>query len=326
MFNFTEYLLFIFAMTLLLGGFIYAQEQPQEPAAATVNGVRIPMSQLDKEMSGVLATHPELKEKRNISELRKARQEVLDFLIIQELMTQEGKKLGLVPQADELELEYRKTKQRFPSEALFQQILKQQGLTENKLREIIRKGLIIRKVLDTKVKPMAEPVEEKEVIEFYNTNKPGFMDQEKIRASHILIKVSPSATDQEKAEAENKIKEILKQAKAGADFAELAKNNSQCPSAAQGGDLDYFTRGQMVKPFEEVAFELEVGQISEPVLTEFGYHIIKVQAKKPQRHLEFKEVSGQIKEILEEEHMNIATEKWLKPLKEAANIQIMLKI
>lgn len=326
MLNFGVYSFIVCLLMLSLGNFAYAQDKPNEPAAAaTVNGIRIPMAQLDEEISEIMASHPELKEKRNIAELRKARKDALDFLIIQELMVQEGKKAGLDPKADEVESEFTKTKQRFPSEALFQQVLKQQGLTEGKLKDVIRRGLTIRKILDAKVKPLAEPVKDEEIAEFYNTNKSGFVEQEKIRASHILLKVGSGATDQEKADAEKKIRDILKQAKDGGDFAELAKKNSQCPSAAQGGDLQYFSRGQMVKPFEDKAFAMEVGQISDPVLTEFGYHIIKVTDKKSQRQLELKEVSGQIKEILAEENMNVATEKWLEPLRKAADIQIMVK-
>jgi peptidyl-prolyl cis-trans isomerase C len=85
-----------------------------------------------------------------------------------------------------------------------------------------------------------------------------------VRASHILVKTE--------GEAQN----ILNQIKTGSDFAELAKAHSECPSKRKGGDLGYFSRGQMVKEFEEAAFGMQRGQVSEPVQTQFGYHIIKV--------------------------------------------------
>lgn len=85
-----------------------------------------------------------------------------------------------------------------------------------------------------------------------------------IRASHILVK------------SEEKAKEILEELNNGADFAELARKQSICPSSKKGGDLGYFTRGKMVKPFENAAFSLKKGEIGGPVKTEFGYHIIKV--------------------------------------------------
>ena len=89
-----------------------------------------------------------------------------------------------------------------------------------------------------------------------------------VRASHILVKT------------ENEASELLSQIKAGKDFAELAKAHSDCPSGQQGGDLGFFTRGRMVKEFEDAAFSMETGQVSEPVGTQFGFHLIKVTDKK----------------------------------------------
>lgn len=85
-----------------------------------------------------------------------------------------------------------------------------------------------------------------------------------IRASHILVNT--------KAEADK----ILNRLRAGARFEDLARKHSQCPSGRKGGDLGYFGRGQMVKPFEEAAFSMQKGQISQPVQTQFGYHLIMV--------------------------------------------------
>lgn len=98
-----------------------------------------------------------------------------------------------------------------------------------------------------------------------------------IRASHILLMYSGSArssANRSKEEAEKTIGELETQIKSGADFAELARANSDCPSASKGGDLAQFGRGQMVKPFEEAAFALAVGETSGVVETDFGFHLI----------------------------------------------------
>ena len=89
-----------------------------------------------------------------------------------------------------------------------------------------------------------------------------------VRASHILVKTE--------TEAHN----ILSQIKAGKDFAKLAKAHSSCPSGKQGGDLGFFKRGRMVKEFEDAAFRLDIGKVSDPVRTQFGYHLIKVTEKR----------------------------------------------
>jgi len=103
-----------------------------------------------------------------------------------------------------------------------------------------------------------------------------------VRARHILVKTEQEAKD------------IVKQLKAGADFTELAKKSSDGPSAQTGGDLGYFSRGQMVKPFEDAAFSLKPGQISDPVQTEFGWHVIKVEDKRNRPLPTFDEVKEQL--------------------------------
>jgi len=313
------------ALTSLMAGLVFAEEQekPKEPAAAIVNGERIPMSALDKEMQVVMARNPELRSKENITALREARKEALDYLVNQELIVQEGKKAELVPKDAEVDAELAKIKQRFPTEDAFTQVLKQQGLTEKVLRGLIERGMIAKKVLDIKIKPTAKSVTDEDIAGYYEEHKEEFVEPEKASARHILLKLSPDSSDEEKAEAKEKLQGILKEAKGGADFAELAKQYSECPSAPQGGDLGYFGRGQMVKPFEDVVFSSEPNQISDIVETQFGYHIILVEDRKQEKPLALENVSGWIKDMLEDKESSIALEKWLKPVREKATIKII---
>jgi len=311
-------------MVLLSGSFIYAEEQ-KEPSVAIVNDGRIFMSDLDRELAPLMASNPELRSEENIVVYRKMRREALDYLIDQEIMVQEGNKAGLKPKEAEVDAELAKLKQRFPSQEVYQQVLKQQGWTEEKLHRFIERGLTIQKVITVKIKPTAKPVTDENVSGFYEENKEKFVEPEKVNARHILIKVSSEASEQEKSDAEAEIQSILEKAKGGADFAELAKEYSQCPSASQGGDLGYFTRGQMVEPFEQAAFAMQPGQISEIVETRFGYHIIMVQDSKPEKQMKLEEVSEEIKETLYEKEIDTALKKWLKPIREEATINILLK-
>jgi peptidyl-prolyl cis-trans isomerase C len=112
-------------------------------------------------------------------------------------------------------------------------------------------------------------------------------DEIEVRARHILV------------ENEDEAKAIAAQLKNGADFAELAKQKSKDPGAAEGGDLGYFTKDQMVPEFSEVAFKLEKGQISDPVHTQFGWHIIKVEDKRKRQLPEFDKVRDQIETFVE---------------------------
>lgn len=146
---------------------------------------------------------------------------------------------------------------------------------------------------------------EKEVIldkgrikERYELNLERYRKPERIRARHILLKLEQNASAEDDAKVKAKADALLKEARGGKNFTELAKAHSQGPTAPKGGDLGFFTRGKMVKPFEEVAFKLEAGQVGGPVRTPFGYHLIKVEEKEPESVRAFEEVEGEIRQAL----------------------------
>ncbi len=317
----------IFIITLLIIGSANAgeSEKPEVPSAAIVNGRRILMSSLDGRVQDAIGQDPELRSRENIAKLRKMRRDILSELIDQELVIQEGEKAGLKPRDIEIDTELAKIKQRFPSEDAFKQLLKQQKLTEEKLHEIIERALIGKKVLDIRIKPTAKPVTDEDISAFYAENKKYFIKPEEVKVSHILIKVAPGADEQAKSGAKSGIQAILEKTRGGEDFAELAKEYSQGPSAPNGGDLGYFTRGRMVKPFEDAAFSLDVGRISEVVETQFGYHIILSVDRKPETLLALEEVSEGIRKDLYDKEVDIALKKWLEPVREKATIEILFK-
>ncbi|HJV84890.1 MAG TPA: SurA N-terminal domain-containing protein [Noviherbaspirillum sp.] len=139
-------------------------------------------------------------------------------------------------------------------------------------------------------------VSDADIQSYYEQNAKRYSEEEQRRASHILIKVDKNASAAEKAAAKEKAEKILAQVRKNPnDFAKLAKEYSQDPgSAERGGDLDFFSRGMMVKPFEDVAFKLKPGEISDLVQTDFGYHIIQLTAIKPAKAKSFDEVKAQI--------------------------------
>jgi parvulin-like peptidyl-prolyl isomerase len=118
-------------------------------------------------------------------------------------------------------------------------------------------------------------VTQKEIEDYYAGKKDFYTSPEQARSSHILLKVDPKASEEEWKKAEERANELLAQIKAGQKFEDLAKAHSECPSKEKGGDLDWYGRGQMVPPFEKAAFALKENELSAPVKTRFGYHIIK---------------------------------------------------
>lgn len=145
-----------------------------------------------------------------------------------------------------------------------------------KIKENFLKQYAIGKLL-SEVK-----VEEKEAKEFYENNKEQFISAEGVQASHILV------------EDESQAKEISAELNNGLSFEDAAKKYSKCPSNERGGDLGFFSKGQMVPEFENAAFSMEKGEVSEPVKTQFGYHIIKLTDKKDADTKSFDEVKDNI--------------------------------
>lgn len=150
--------------------------------------------------------------------------------------------------------------------------------------ESMKDNFISQYVIKTVLESVS--VDDEEIRKFYEDNQDSFGETQKVKASHILV------GDLEKAE--KLYNEILD----GADFAQIAKENSTCPSSKQGGDLGLFGRGQMVKEFENSAFSLEIGEISKPVKTQFGYHLIKLTDKVKEKKKEFEDVKDELKKTL----------------------------
>jgi peptidyl-prolyl cis-trans isomerase C len=153
-------------------------------------------------------------------------------------------------------------------------------------------------------------VSNEEAFEYYNAHRSEFKSPESIQAKHILV------DDPQKAE------QIFWDLKKGLFFEEAAKKYSLCPSASVGGDLGYFSRGQMVPEFEKAAFSLEVNEISKPVRTQFGYHIIKLVDRKKPGIKDFDEVEADIRKILIGSKQNKKYVEESKRLREVYSVKI----
>jgi peptidyl-prolyl cis-trans isomerase D len=146
-----------------------------------------------------------------------------------------------------------------------------------------------------------QTVTDDEIAEYYEANKDALQEPEQIHARHILVTVKESDSEADRQKAKERIDKLYKEARAGADFAKLAKDNSDGPSAPNGGDLGWFGKGAMVPDFEQAAFALDKGEVSEPVKTRFGWHIIKVEDKKAGTTRTLEESKAEIKNRLAEE-------------------------
>jgi peptidyl-prolyl cis-trans isomerase C len=196
-------------------------------------------------------------------------------------------------------------------------------IAEDQLKALLEKDFIIQQLIQQEVMAKIE-IPDEEVRKYYDEQKDQFSEPEQVQASHILIQVAQDATQEDKDAAKKKIEDVLVLAQEGKDFAELAKEYSEGPSKTNGGDLGFFPKGAMVKPFEEVVFALEKeGDISGIVETQFGYHIIKLTGKKAAREVSFEEVKDQLKQGLLQQKQQSEAMVWVEGLKSGATIELM---
>lgn len=254
-------------------------------AVARVNNVDITKNSLYEEM--VKAGGPQ----------------TLDGLITMEVIRQAMEEQSLTVTEEDLNKEIDALKASFPSEEDFNTALGQAGMTIDDLKEQATTQIQLKKLLGDKVQPTEEEIEQT-----YEQNKDRYATPEQVRASHILVET--------KEEAE----EIEMQLKEGADFAEIAAEKNEDATKDRGGDLNFFGRGEMDPAFEEAAFKLAVGEISGPVQSSFGYHIIKVTDKKEATNPTFEEKKEEIREELINQKVYEQANGFVQELKNQATI------
>ncbi len=237
-------------------------------------------------------------------------QSLLDQTITEVLILQKGREAGITQNEQILNTQFESLKTQRPD---IPTIALKEFLHQKLLVQTIVQQLVVSKITIT----------DEEVRTLYDQQKSQLDEPEKVRASHILISVAPDAPETEKAAARQKIGEILAKAQAGEDFAELAKQYSNCPSNQKGGDLGFFPRGIMVQPFEDVAFTLAEGALSDIVETPFGYHIITVTGKTAERKVSYDEVKERLRQELLNQKSNSEAQKWISTLRTDADIQFM---
>lgn len=251
---------------------------------------------------------------------------VLESIIDEKLIIQVGKEDELVVTERELDQTVDGFRKRSNmSEQEFEKALESEGLTIERYRKMLEEQLLARKVISREVRSQVQ-LTENDIIEYYEKHIDEFKTTPVIQVRHIILLVERKQTGQYAANALEKIARIRKEILEGLDFAEAAKMYSEGPSAPDGGDLGKVMPGSMVKPFEEAAFALKPGEISDIVRTKFGFHLIKVETKKESKKVPLEEVKPEIEQKIFQKIVAEVREEWLKRIKRQAFIDIKMQV
>lgn len=282
---------------------------PNETIVATVDGEKITKAEFDKILE-IFKTQVEMNQDPSIWEkeyegkkyIDLAKEQVLDQMINDRIQIKKAKELGITVSDEEVNAEVDKWKKLFNSDEKFIEFLESLKMEEGYFRENLKKDLMISKVKENLTQEVQ--ITDNELADYYGSHINLF---QRVKASHILL------------DTEEEAKKILERVKAGEDFNALAKKYSTDPSAADNsGNLGYFRHGEMVEAFEQAAFALKPGEISELVKSDYGYHIIKVEDKTVDK---FEDVKDELRNTMITDKKNENYNNILEEMKSNAKIE-----
>ena len=281
----------VLAAILLTAALVGTSCSAGEEAVASINGETITKDELYDAM------------------VEQGGQQALDMLIMEKVIEMEAKKQNVQVSEEDIDKEIEKMAEQYGGREAFEQIIGMYGYNMESMQENIGINLKIEGLLKPGIS-----ITEEEMKEYFEENRETFAVEEQVKASHILTETEETA-----AEVKGKLD-------AGEDFAELAKEYSIDESNKNlGGDLGYVKRGEMVSEFENAVFSMETGSISQPVKTQFGYHIIKVDDKKEAQEADYEKSKKQIEEILFDEKVQAEFSTWYQGKLDEYEIKNFLK-
>lgn len=290
--------------------------------AAIVNDEIITIYELNNEYAKILKEE-EKKGALPEAAAKKLRADVLNAMIDRKLIGMKIKELNIVISEEEVRqsIEEIKKQNKLSQEALVAALLTQ-GLTFDGYKTQMKEQLERLRLMSQEVKSKIQ-VSEREVQEYYETNKSQFREENSYRARHIFFKVEKNATAEQIKKAMEKALIVLDEARSKADFAELAKKYSDDPNAAKdGGDLGNFKKGDMLPEIENAVIGMNPGEISDLVTTPAGFHIIKLEEKSLDKIKPFESVKGAIDELLYRKRSEERFNQWSEELRKAATVEI----
>ncbi len=301
-----------------------SSEQIIDGIAAIVNDNIITISEVREAMAFEAV---ELDKRYYGTELELRRKELfrktLQPLIDVELQLARAKSLNLTVSDEAIEQQVRQVKQENQlTDEQFEEIIQSRGMSLETYRENISRSLLLSQVSTNEVRSRLVVTEE-ELREAYEQQKERFSVAGELTVSHILFLASEEATTEEAAQAKQKAEDVLQQLRAGGDFAELARQLSEGPSAENAGLLGTFRTGELLPGFEEAIANLQPGDISEPVQTQIGWHIIRLESSQAGGYQPLESVREELSSELMRSQTEQKYKEWLASLRQQAYIKIL---
>lgn len=298
--------------------------ETKQELAATVNGTGITKAAYEAAVERNLLRYQGQGHKLPPGIEQRIKESVLRRLIDDEVVAQKAAAIEVVISDEAVAAKFEEHKKRFRTEQAFADYLKRSNNTEENMKRDLRRNMLRDRVVETMSGSME--VDDADVKKYYDEHIKRFIEKEQIKASRILIRVAAKADDKERSAAKKKADTLRnKAAQKNADFATLAKENSNGPEAGRGGELNWFSRGRMPPEFDNAAFALKKNGVSRVIETKLGYEIIKVWDKKAERQRPFDEVSANIKNSLLARKRNEKRREVLRELKGTAKVEQFIK-
>lgn len=303
---------------LFLSAFIlFSEEKSHENIVARIGSDTITEEQLNHEIQELVAMAGYKIEDIPEEIIEANKKEILEKMVNDIILEKYIESHDIEISQDTVDSRIKEIVDNYPSEADFEMLLQRQGFTMESFTEEIKKELYIETII--KDRGYKDPTDE-DMKAFYEDQKHGFHYQDSVEASHILL----SFDNYEKEAALKKITEIKSKINdPSIDFPKLAEEFSDCPSSQRGGELGFFERGRMVEAFEETAFSIDKGSVSNPVETQFGYHLIYVTDSREAGTYTFEEKKEEIKRALERSQKSHYVNELLQDLKEQYKVEIL---
>jgi parvulin-like peptidyl-prolyl isomerase len=316
--DFARRILLILSILVTMS-FDFAQAETINKFVAVVNDEVITQQDIDQLLAVMYAQYSqEFKGDELLQKMEQVKKDILNQVVEDKLVLSRAKELGIKITEAEIDERLDYIKKGFPSEEEFYKTLETQGVTMANLKDRYRDQIMMKKLVDYEVRSKIS-VLPSDVSAYYEKHRSDFREGDKYRVKNILIKAKDDVSI-ELVKVE--IEDIYKKLKEGGNFDELAKQYSQGPNTEKGGDMGYIEKGQMLEVLDDAIFKLKPGEFSEPVKSEIGYHIFKVEDIQYGKQGSLEEVQKNIQMLLFQVKFKEKVNEWLAGLKEKAYISI----